>query len=390
MNVLKLRYGTNPHQAPAEIRLASRPLPLAVLNGQPSYINILDALAGWQLVRDMRAATGKASAASFKHVSPAGAAVAAPLEDSERRALLLPEEDLSPLAEAYVRARGADPVSSFGDAAAVSDCVDDTLARVLVHEVSNLIVAPAYEPSALELLRRKQKGGYLILQIDPDYEPDGPESRETFGLTLTQPRNDVCVSRDWFDALPLTEGSARDGAIEDLLVATITVKYTQSNSIAIAHRGQTIGIGAGQQSRIDCTRLARRKAERWMMRRHPAVLELPWIEGLTRTARINEIDRYLTWDELTAQERAALLKSFRTMPSPIAAESRASWLARFSDLALSSDAYIPFRDNIDCAAQSGVRFIAHPGGSVRDQEVHAACSEYGIALIETGVRLFTH
>jgi phosphoribosylaminoimidazolecarboxamide formyltransferase/IMP cyclohydrolase len=386
---LALRYGTNPHQAPARLFSERGPLPVTVLNGAPGYINLLDALNGWQLVRELRAATGLAAAASFKHVSPAGAAIAVPLDDSTRRAYFVDELELSPLATAYARARGADRVSSFGDFAAFSEPVDLATARLLRREVSDGVIAPGYEPAALELLRRKRDGRYLILAIDPAYEPAALERREVFGLALEQPRNHLMPGSAWLERRVTARRELPDEARRDLLVALVALKYTQSNSVCLALDGQVIGMGAGQQSRIHCTRLAAAKAESWWLRRHPATLDLRLRRELGRPERDNAIDGFVR-DDLTPAERRAWAEAFDAPPPLLTPDERLDWLAGLRGVSLASDAYIPFRDNIDRAHGSGVAFVAQPGGSARDAEVIAACDAYGMTMAFTGVRLFHH
>lgn len=386
---LPLRYGTNPHQALAQLSVERGDLPVAVLNGAPGYINLLDALNGWQLVRELRVATGLPAAASFKHVSPAGAAVAVPLDDAARRAYFVGDEELSPLATAYARARGADRVSSFGDFAALSEPIDLATARLLRREVSDGVIAPGYEPGALEILRRKRGGRYLILAIDPAHEPGASERREVFGLTLEQPPDRSAPSAAWLEQRVTRRRDFPDVTIRDLLVAMVAAKYAQSNAVCLAYHGQVIGLGAGQQSRIHCTRLAAAKADAWWLRRHPAALELRFRPGLGRPERDNALDGFVR-DDLTAAERRVWARAFDAVPGPLAPDARRDWLARLRDVALASDAYIPFRDNIDRAHGSGVAYVAQPGGSARDGEVIAACDEYGIAMAFTGVRLFHH
>ncbi len=378
---IDLRYGCNPHQGQASVTHGASPL--QVLNGSASYINLLDALGAWQLVRELKLATGKPGAASFKHVSPAGAAVSGTLSDQFVQSQFLGGRDYSDVANAYVRARGGDRMCSFGDAAAVSDVVDESLAGVLAKEVSDLIIAPGYEPAALEVLKKKKKGAYLILQMDPDYEAPATETREVFGFSFVQERNHKLFTRDMFGGLP-------EGAVESLIVASVALKYAQSNSVAVAHDGQVIGLGAGQQSRIHCTRLACEKAEKWMLQAHPRVLALPFKPRTPKVEKANIVDQYLLFDALSERERADLYGRLEAAPDPISVQEKRVWLASFDGLALSSDAYIPFRDNIDRAAHSNIRFIAHPGGSVRDEEVRLAADEYGIQIAETGVRCFLH
>lgn len=387
---IELKYGCNPHQVPARLGFAGTTSPLQVLNGTPSYINILDALGAWQLVRELRQATGKASAASFKHVSPAGAAVARPLDEALRRSQMLPDEELSPVATAYARARGGDRMSSFGDAIAVSETVDLSLARVVRREVSDLIIAPGYEPEALEMLRGKRGGGYRIFQIDPEYEPPEMERREVYGFSLEQRRNAAPIDAGLFAKVVTQAREMPPQALETLTVATIALKYTQSNSVCVAYQGQVIGNGAGQQSRVHCTRLACDKADKWFLQQHPRVLDLAFIEGLTRAERTNVVDQFLLWDELAEAEREAAQKGLKRMPQPLSREERTAWIARFQGVCLSSDAYFPFRDSIDRASRSSVQYVAHPGGSLRDDDVTAAADEYDMVMAHTGLRVFLH
>lgn len=386
---MDLKYGCNPHQQAARLIQPDGASPLRVLNGQVSYINILDALAGWQLVRELRQATGLPGAASFKHVNPAGAAVAGPISDGFRRSQMLPAEVLSPVALAYVRARGGDRMSSYGDAVAVSETVDDSLARMLEREVSDLIIAPAFEPSALKLLKTKQNGGYRILQIDPAYEPPAVESRTVFGLTLEQQRNDARIDERTFANI-VTGGPLPADIVRTLMVATIALKYTQSNSMCVAYQGQVIGMGAGQQSRVHCTRLACGKADKWCLQQHPQALGLPFKPGLKRPAMTNMVDQYLCWDELSSAERTRLLMELSGTSTPLTAKQRAEWIGQFEGICLASDGYIPFRDNIDRASRSHVQYVAQPGDSLRDEEVLEAAQAYGMTMVHTGLRLFTH
>ncbi len=381
MNQIDLKYGVNPHQGNA---IVTHPgTALEVLNGNPGYINLLDAFTAWQLVIEMRAATGKASAASFKHVSPAGAAVDGPLSDAFLASQFLAARDYSPVARAYARARGGDRMCSFGDAVAVSDKVDLSLAQLLRAEVSDLIIAPDFDPEALDILKQKKGGAYLILKMDPDYRPGAIEKRELFGFTFAQDRNVAEIT-------PALFAGVSDAVSETLTVATLALKYAQSNSVCVGYDGQVIGLGAGQQSRIHCTRLACDKAEKWLLQQHPEVLALPFGEGLKKPDKANVVDQFLLWEALSDAERADLESRLDGPVEPLSNDDRAQWVASFNDICLSSDAYIPFRDNIDRAAKSHVQVIAHPGGSVRDESVRAACDQYGIRLLETGIRCFLH
>ena len=384
-----LRYGLNPHQSPATYEAVGDALPFEVLNGQPGYINVLDALSSWQLVRELSAATGLAAAASFKHVSPAGAAVATPLNDALRAAYLLPDDELSPAATAYVRARGGDLTSAYGDFAAVSEPVDASLARVLRREVSDGVIAPGYEPGALEIISKKKGGRYLVLQADPAFEPPADEARELFGVRLQQPADTRPIGDALFEHVVTEASEFPAEARRDLLIATIALRYTQSNSVCVAADGQVIGLGAGQQSRIHCTRLACGKADRWMLQQHPQVLSLPLREGLRRADRINAREQYVHWAELSGPERDQLATVIDPLPAPLTAEQRDEWIAGFRNV-LSHDAFIPFRDNIDRAQASAVTHILQPGGSIADTEVIAAADSYGIAMALTNHRLFRH
>ena len=384
-----LRYGLNPHQSPATYEAVGDALPFEVLNGQPGYINVLDALSSWQLVRELSAATGLAAAASFKHVSPAGAAVATPLNDALRGAYLLPDDELSPAATAYVRARGGDLTSAYGDFAAVSEPVDASLARVLRREVSDGVIAPGYEPDALEIISKKKGGRYLVLQADPAFEAPADEARELFGVRLQQPADTRPIGDALFGNVVTEATEFPADARRDLLIATIALRYTQSNSVCVAADGQVIGLGAGQQSRIHCTRLACGKADRWMLQQHPQVLSLPLREGLRRADRINAREQYIHWAELSGPERDQLATVIDPLPAPLTAEQRDEWIAGFRNV-LSHDAFIPFRDNIDRAQASAVTHILQPGGSIADPEVIAAADSYGIAMALTNQRLFRH
>jgi AICAR transformylase/IMP cyclohydrolase PurH len=386
---IELKYGCNPHQALAHLTVPDKS-GFRVLNGRPSYINILDALGAWQLARELKAATGKPGAASFKHTSPAGAAVAGSLSEAYRTSQFLSDNDLSSVATAYVRARGGDRMCSFGDVAAVSDVADISLARVLKGEVSDLIIAPGFEPAALEILKAKKQGAYLIFQINPDYEPPQIETREVFGFGLQQQRNTAQVSETLFHKAVTSKEAVPAGVMETLIVATIAIKYTQSNSVCLAYEGQVIGMGAGQQSRVHCTRLACDKADKWMLQQHPKTLSLAFREGLKKPERANIVDQFLLWDQLSEAERKQMRAGLLKEPIPISAQERREWVKQFQGICLSSDAYIPFRDNIDRASRSNVQFVAHAGSSLRDSEVTEAAEQYGMTMFHTGLRLFLH
>jgi phosphoribosylaminoimidazolecarboxamide formyltransferase/IMP cyclohydrolase len=389
MHELSVKYGCNPHQKPCRVYMKQGELPLSILNGTPSFINFADALNAWQLVKELKEATGLPSATSFKHVSPAGAAVANPLSEALKKAYHVEGMELSLVATAYARARGADRVSSFGDFIAISDTVDLDTAKLLSKEVSDGIIAPGYEAEALEILKAKKKGGYVIMQIDPDYQPEPLESRDIFGITLEQQRNNAVISKELFANIVTDNKSLPPQAIRDLLIATITLKYTQSNSICFAYDGQVIGCGAGQQSRIHCTRLAASKADIWMLRQHPKVLSLKFKEGLKNPVIDNAIDLYLR-DDATEVEISEWMTLFEEVPQKLTAQEKADWIKSFQGVAYSSDAFIPFKDNIDRAAMSNVKYVAQPGGSVRDEEVIKACNQYGMVMCFTGLRLFHH
>ncbi len=385
-----LRYGMNPHQKPARVYVEQGDLPFEVLSGSPGYINLLDALNSWQLVRELKALLGLPAAASFKHVSPAGAAVAIPLSVAERKACFVDDlSDLSPVAVAYARARGADRMSAFGDWAALSDTCDETAAALIAREVSDGVVAPDYTPKALEILRNKREGGYRVLRIDPAYEPPAIERRQVFGVTLEQRRNDAPLGPQVFSNVVTARKDLPEAAIRDLIVATATIKYTQSNSVGLAHNGQVTGVGAGQQSRVHCVRLASNKSDLWFLRQHPAVFDFKFRKGLPRAERNNAIDVYFL-DELSPAEQTAWESAFRVVPKRLTAAERRAWLDQVQGVALSSDAFFPFRDSIDRAQRSGVRYVAQPGGSVNDAGVIAACDEYGLTMCLTGLRLFHH
>lgn len=386
---IALRYGMNPHQAPARAFAERGALPFEVRNGSPGYINLLDALNSWQLVRELRAATGLPAAASFKHASPAGAAVGLPLSDALAQAYFVEGMELSPLAAAYARARGADRVSSFGDWIALSDEVDESTARLIRREVSDGVIAPGFTPEAIAVLSQKQGGRYCILQADASYEPEEEETRTVFGVRLLQRRNDASGWRERLSGAATGNAPLPESAVLDLTTALIAVKYTQSNSVCLAADGQVIGNGAGQQSRIHCTRLAASKADAWRLRQHPATLGLRFRNGIGRPERDNAVDGFLR-DDLSPAEERLWLDCFAERPQRLSPERRREWLDGMDGVAMASDGFIPFRDNVDRAAMSGVRYIAQPGGSARDGDVAAACAEHGIAMALTGVRLFHH
>ena len=387
---LRMRYGCNPHQADARcFRVGGGDLPIEALNGSPSYINLMDALNSWQLVRELRQALALPAAASFKHVSPAGAAVGIPLDEVMREALYVPGTDLSPLACAYARARGADRLASYGDWIALSDQVDATAARLIRSEVSDGVIAPGYDPEALAILREKKGGGYRVLQIDPGYEPPDVEIRQIFGHGLEQGRNAFVPEKSFYENIVTRRRDLSEAAIRDLTVATIAVKYTQSNSVCLAVDGQVIGVGAGQQSRVHCVRLAAGKADNWYLRQHPRVRSLPFRKGIRRPERDNAIDLFLQ-GEIAPVERQAWEASFESAPTQLTGDEKRQWLDGLQGVALSSDAFFPFRDNIDRASRSGVEYLVEAGGSVKDDEVIAAADEYGMVMVFSGIRLFHH
>jgi phosphoribosylaminoimidazolecarboxamide formyltransferase/IMP cyclohydrolase len=386
---ITLRYGANPNQIPARAYAKEGELPFQVLNSAPGYINLLDALNSWQLVKELKQATGLPAAASFKHVSPSGAAVGTPLSDPLRKACWVNDLELSPLAAAYARARGVDRMSSFGDWIALSDPVDSSTANLISREVSDGIIAPGYAPDALKILTAKKNGKYVVLQIDPAYTPEPLESREVFGITLEQHRNDRPASRADFQNIVTRKKDLPETAARDMLIAWISLKYTQSNSVCFAADGQVIGVGAGQQSRIHCMRLAGVKADLWRLRQHPAVLGLKFLPGVKRPDRDNAIDQFLR-DDVTPAEKAGWKDIFTEMPRPLTAEEKRDWMNGLSGVVLGSDAFFPFRDSIDRASQSGVQYVLQPGGSNRDDAVIQACDEYGMVMVFSGIRLFHH
>jgi phosphoribosylaminoimidazolecarboxamide formyltransferase/IMP cyclohydrolase len=384
-----LKYGCNPQQKPARIYSKTGTLPIQILNGKPGYINFMDAFNSWQLVKELKQATGLPAAASFKHVSPAGAAVGVPLDDVLKKAYFVEDIDLSPVAAAYARARGADRMSSYGDWAALSDIVDLPTAKILSRSVSDGIIAPGYTDEALELLVKKKKGKYCVIAMDWDYEPESIEKREIFGITFEQKRNDSVINEEMLKNVVTNNKNLPDNAKRDLLIAMITLKYTQSNSVCFVLDGQVIGVGAGQQSRIHCTRLAASKADIWYLRQHPRVLELPFKNGVPAPERDNVIDQYLR-DDITPNEMKGWSNVLETAPNKLTAAEKNAWLSQLSGVSLGSDAFFPFRDNIDRAAQSGVKYIVQAGGSIRDDVVIDACNEYNMVMALSGVRLFHH
>ena len=392
MNELELKYGCNPNQKPSRIFMeGGAELPITVLNGRPGYINLLDAFNSWQLVKELKEATGLCAATSFKHVSPAGAAVGLPLDDTLKQIYFVDDYELSPLACAYVRARGADRMSSFGDFIALSDVCDVATAKLINREVSDGVIAPGFEPEALAVLQAKRKGTYCVIQIDPEYKPAPVERKMVFGVTFEQGRNEINLHDDaLFQNIPTVNKEIPEAARRDLMIALITLKYTQSNSVCYVKDGQAIGIGAGQQSRIHCTRLAGNKADIWYLRQHPKVMNLPFKEGIKRADRDNTIDVYISNDHEDVLAEGVWQNFFSEKPEVLTREEKKAWLETLSGVSLGSDAFFPFGDNIERAHKSGVQWIAEAGGSVRDDNVIATCDKYGIAMCFTGVRLFHH
>jgi phosphoribosylaminoimidazolecarboxamide formyltransferase/IMP cyclohydrolase len=390
MKELELKYGCNPNQKPARIFMERGDLPLQVLNGRPGYINFMDALNAWQLVQALRQATGLPAAASFKHVSPAGAALGLPLSEVERQIYFAPEGALSPIACAYIRARGADRLCSFGDWAALSDVCDADTANFLAGEVSDGVIAPGYTDEALRILRAKRQGGYNVIQIDPDYRPAPVERRNIFGLTFEQGYNDLAITEELLNNLVTDNKELPQQAKNDMLLALITLKYTQSNSVCYVKNGQTIGVGAGQQSRIHCTRLAGNKADLWWLRQHPKALALQFVPGIRRPDRDNAIDLYLSeeWGDVLAD--GVWQNIFQTKPEVLTTEEKQAWIAQLSGVTVGSDAFFPFGDNIERAHKSGADYIVQPGGSIRDEQVIATANKYHMVMAFTGVRLFHH
>ena len=393
MNELELKYGCNPNQKPSRIYMADgSELPIRVLNGKPGYINFLDAFNGWQLVKELKQATGLPAATSFKHVSPAGAAVGLPLTDVEKKIYWVDDLDMefTPLANAYARARGADRMSSFGDFISLSDVCDVATARIIKREVSDGVIAPGYEPEALEILKAKKKGAYNVIEIDESYVPAPTEVKQVYGISFEQGRNELKIDDDFFNHVVTEAKELPEQAKIDLAIAMITLKYTQSNSVCYVKSGQAIGIGAGQQSRIHCTRLAGSKADNWFLRQAPKVLGLQFVDGIGRADRDNSIDLYIGEDYMDVLADGTWQKIFKVKPEVFTAQEKRAWLDQMHDVALGSDAFFPFGDNIERAYRSGVKYVAQPGGSVRDDNVIATCDKYGMTMCFTGIRLFHH
>ena len=392
MNEIQLKYGCNPNQKPSRIFMEDgSELPVTVLNGKPGYINFLDALNGWQLVKELKEATGLPAATSFKHVSPAGAAVGLPLPETLAKIYWVDDlGELSPLACAYARARGADRMSSFGDFISLSDVCDVDTAKLIKREVSDGVIAPGYTPEALEILKQKKKGNYNVIQIDPDYRPAEIERKQVYGVTFEQGRNELCVDEKLLSNVVTDKKDIPEAALIDMKIALITLKYTQSNSVCYVKDGQAIGIGAGQQSRIHCTRLAGNKADNWFLRQSPQVLSLQFKEGLGRADRDNAIDVYMSDDYMDVLADGIWENTFAVKPPVFTREERQEWLKKLDSVTLGSDAFFPFSDNIDRARRSGVKYVVQPGGSVRDDAVIDACNRYGMAMVFTGIRLFHH
>ena len=387
---LELKYGCNPNQKPSRIFMENGELPIQVLNGKPGYINFMDAFNSWQLVKELKEATGLPSAASFKHVSPAGAAVGTPMTDVQKKICFVDDLKLTPLAMAYAKARGADRMSSYGDFIALSDECDEETATLIAREVSDGIIAPGYSEKALEILKSKRKGGYTVIQIDENYTPAEIERRNIYGITFEQGSNNLQINEEMLSNLVTDAKEMPENAKRDLVLALITLKYTQSNSVCYAKDGQTIGVGAGQQSRIHCTRLAGNKADIWFLRQNPKVLNLPFKSDIRRPDRDNTIDVYISDDYMDVLADGVWEQFFTEKPEPLTREEKRAWLDTLTDVALGSDAFFPFGDNIERANRSGVRFIAQPGGSIRDDNVIETCNKYGIAMAFTGIRLFHH
>ncbi len=392
MRELELKYGCNPNQKPSRIYMEEGELPIEVLSGKPGYINFLDAFNGWQLVRELKNATGLPAATSFKHVSPAGAAVGLPLSDVEKKIYWVDDMDMefTPLANAYARARGADRMSSFGDFIALSDVCDEATAMIIKREVSDGVIAPGYEPKALEILKSKKKGNYNIIQIDENYVPENIEKKQVFGITFEQGRNELKIDDEFFGNIVTENKEITDQAKIDLAISMITLKYTQSNSVCYVKDGQAIGIGAGQQSRIHCTRLAGQKADNWFLRQSPKVLGLQFVDSIRRPDRDNAIDLYIGEDYMDVLAEGAWQNIFKVKPEVFTREEKRQWLDQMENVTLGSDAFFPFGDNIERAHKSGVKYVAQPGGSIRDDNVIETCNKYGMVMSFTGIRLFHH
>lgn len=390
MTELELKYGCNPNQKPARIFMESGELPIKVLNGKPGYINFMDAFNSWQLVKELKAATGLPAAASFKHVSPAGAAVGTELTDVERKIYFAEGMELSPIASAYVRARGADRLCSYGDWAALSDVCDAQTARYLALEVSDGVIAPGYTDEALEILKTKRKGNYNVVQMDPDYIPKAIEHKDVYGITFEQGRNNFEINAALLDNIVTQNKDLPENAKRDLILALITLKYTQSNSVCYTKDGQAIGVGAGQQSRIHCTRLAGSKADNWLLRQHPKVLGLQFVDGIRRPDRDNAIDVYISDEYEDVLAEGVWQNTFKVKPEVLTVEEKKEWISRQTGVSVGSDAFFPFGDNVERARKSGVSYIAQPGGSIRDDNVIETCDKYGIVMAFTGMRLFHH
>ncbi len=390
MKEMELKYGCNPNQKPSKIFVENGELPIVILNGRPGYINLLDAFNGWQLVSELKKATGLPAATSFKHVSPAGAAVGLPLDETLQKIYFVDDLELSPMACAYARARGADRMSSYGDFIALSDCCDVPTAKMIHREVSDGIIAPDYTPEALEILKSKRKGTYNIIKIDPAYVPDSIEHKQVFGVTFEQGRNNLEINNDLLSNVVTENKSIPENAIRDMLISLITLKYTQSNSVCYVKDGQAIGIGAGQQSRIHCTRLAGNKADIWWLRQSPKVLGLQFVDGIRRADRDNAIDVYISDEYMDVLADGAWENIFKVKPKVFTKEEQKAWLAKNTNVTLGSDAFFPFGDNVERAHKSGVTYIVQPGGSIRDDHVIKTCNKYNIAMAFTGIRLFHH
>ena len=392
MKELELKYGCNPNQKPSRIYMKDGELPIEVLNGKPGYINFLDAFNGLQLVSELKKATGLPAATSFKHVSPAGAAVGLPLTDVERKIYWVDDLDMefTPLANAYARARGADRMSSFGDFISLSDVCDEATAKIIKREVSDGVIAPGYTPEALAILKAKKNGNYNVIKIDENYKPNPIETKEVFGITFEQGRNELVIDDDFFSNIVTENKDLPESAKIDLAISMITLKYTQSNSVCYVKGGQAIGIGAGQQSRIHCTRLAGSKADNWFLRQCPKVLELPFLDNIKRADRDNAIDLYIGEDYMDVLADGQWERIFKVKPEVFTAEEKRAWLDKNTDVALGSDAFFPFGDNIERAHRSGVKYVAQPGGSIRDDNVIETCNKYGMVMSFTGIRLFHH